>query len=454
MHTISVTVTPWNPVPTNTLPIWLRATLSEQRVGGALGGSGGLQEQFCFNDGETEDHLIQPELFILGDRVWYDTDRDGIQHQLETTEPGVEGITVELYGNGDCTGTPLAADVTDAVGNYLFTELGAGTYCIAFSNIPADWEITAQDQGGDDTVDSDANASAQITNITLSAHDLTQDMGLYRPGRIGDTVWCDADGEEDFDAGEGVPGVTVTLYSDPNCNGDESDGVMLASTTTGADGYYLFSNLVTGPPDCGQKACYVVKVDAEDEQLGECKLPITPVKHATALCATHFEDLEADFGFQEPISICGFVYDDLNGNGVLDPGEPPIPDVLITLEDDQGNVVAQAATDENGGYCFYGYRAGTYFVTETDPEGYVSTNSLPGTGGSQENENRIRVDATTPGLTYRTQDFLDYRVRVGGATLATNPLRALLPWAGLVALVAALAAAGLVWKVSVARRIG
>jgi hypothetical protein len=294
--------------------------------------------------------------------------------------------------------------------------------------------------------------------INLTVDDLTQDMGLYRPGAIGDRVWCD-DGDGVYEDGEGLNNVTVTLYSDPNCNGDEADGVVLATTVTADDGlgqpgYYLFDDLLTGPPDCGQNQCYVVKVDANDDDLGDCILPITPIEYGTALCATAPTDEEADFGFQEPITICGFVYDDLNGNGVLDPGEPPIPDVLITLEDEQGNVVAQTTTNIHGNYCFYGYPPGIYFVVETDPAGYDSTNSLPGQGGTKEDDNRIRVEATTPGQTYQTQDFLDFRVPVGGATLPPNPLRAVLPRAVLTALVGVLVAARLVWKASSNRRAG
>ena len=44
------------------------------------------------------------------------------------------------------------------------------------------WQISPQDQGGDDTKDSDADpATGQIPNIQHTTHRLYEDVGLY-PG--------------------------------------------------------------------------------------------------------------------------------------------------------------------------------------------------------------------------------------------------------------------------------
>lgn len=73
-----------------------------------------------------------------------------------------------------------------------------------------------------------------------------------------------------------------------------------------------------------------------------------------------------------PCSPCGgtmgdFVFQDLNGNNVQDPGEPGIEGVEITLHDDQGNLLATTVTDALGGYMFDGLCGGTYTVT-VDPD--------------------------------------------------------------------------------------
>lgn len=69
-----------------------------------------------------------------------------------------------------------------------------------------------------------------------------------------------------------------------------------------------------------------------------------------------------------------FVWVDLNGNNLQDPGEPGIPNVLLVLKDDQGNVLDYATTDGDGMYAFNGACAGTYTI-EIDlssvPAGYL-----------------------------------------------------------------------------------
>ena len=108
-----------------------------------------------------------------------------------------------------------------------------------------------------------------------------------------------------------------------------------------------------------------------------------------------------------PVSICGNVYNDLNANGQIDPGEPKLSGVTITLLDGSGNALATTTTDANGHYCFTGLPAGTYMVMETDLPGYVSTNAIPGPSAVKNNVNKITVTATTPGTTYQPNDFLD-----------------------------------------------
>ncbi len=128
-------------------------------------------------------NIVEVPVLELGGYVWHDVDKDGIQ---DAGEEGVPDIDAALYDNGDCTGNIIQTDTTDTDGFYLFTDLVSGTYCIQFSNIPAGWSITLQDQDMDDAVDSDADqTTAQIQNIVLTASDLTRDMGLQRPTPIG-----------------------------------------------------------------------------------------------------------------------------------------------------------------------------------------------------------------------------------------------------------------------------
>ena len=110
----------------------------------------------CIRDSETPDDpkidagLVK--LVSVGDYVWYDVNRDGIQGEGEAPVPGV---TVNLYD--DETGELLATAVTDENGFYSFTDLWAGaTYTIEFVK-PAGTSFTSMGAGEDDTVDSNAD---------------------------------------------------------------------------------------------------------------------------------------------------------------------------------------------------------------------------------------------------------------------------------------------------------
>ncbi len=93
--------------------------------------------------------------YCVGDFVWYDLDRDGIQ---DFGEPGVEGVVVTAY---DCvTGAQLGQDTTDGDGRYVICWCNTGDanpFLVVFSSLPAGYAFTLQDQGTDDTVDSDVD---------------------------------------------------------------------------------------------------------------------------------------------------------------------------------------------------------------------------------------------------------------------------------------------------------
>lgn len=61
--------------------------------------------------------VCDPSPIEIGNYVWKDSNRDGIQ---DPDEPAIQGATVALYEK--CSGTPIATAVTDATGNYYFSS--------------------------------------------------------------------------------------------------------------------------------------------------------------------------------------------------------------------------------------------------------------------------------------------------------------------------------------------
>src|SRR5207237_511940 len=77
-------------------------------------------------------------------------------------------------------------------------------------------------------------------------------------------------------------------------------------------------------------------------------------------------DQTIDFGFYKPVSIGNFVWNDLNGNGIQDNGEPGINGVKVTVSGTTGTGASfseSQTTSGNGAYQFTDVPPGTYSVT-------------------------------------------------------------------------------------------
>jgi fimbrial isopeptide formation D2 family protein len=141
----------------------------------------------------------------------------------------------------DSNGNVVATTTTDSNGNYLFANLQPGTYSVEFVK-PAGYALTTANAGGNDAADSDADKTTGRTqSVTLAGgeNNLTLDAGLVKLGKIGDKVWYDTDVDGVQDNTEpAIPNVTVRLL--------DSNGNVIATTTTDSNGNYLFDNLEPG----------------------------------------------------------------------------------------------------------------------------------------------------------------------------------------------------------------
>jgi len=83
-------------------------------------------------------------------------------------------------------------------------------------------------------------------------------------------------------------------------------------------------------------------------------------------------------------SLSGYVYLDLNNDGIKQCGERGIGGVSVALKNSLGQVVAVTTTDSAGKYCFVNLPAGTYSIVKTSPAGYVDgLNSLGTVNGTR-----------------------------------------------------------------------
>ncbi len=229
----------------------------------------------------------------LGNRVWYDTNNDGLDNDgagnVAGSSAGVANVTVELYQDSNGNGLYNSGDslitttTTDGSGYYAFTELTQTTsvntaylVVIAGSNFTSGGPLADyvssdgngssapdpdNDQDQDDNGDLLTALGVVASNaITLTAGDeptlgsgessdggnltgidangnQTVDFGFYKLS-VGNYIWEDYNNDGWADSGEpGLDGITVTLLGD--------SGTVIATTVT-SSGYYTFTGLISG----------------------------------------------------------------------------------------------------------------------------------------------------------------------------------------------------------------
>ena len=190
----------------------------------------------------------------VGNFVWFDANKDGIQ---DADEAGVAGVTVTLTdgaGNPviDLDGNPVKPVTTDANGKYEFTNLmpnvdrivanaGEENYKVTFTP-PAGYSATKSYAAADG--EKDSNGADSSVTLTEGQNDETVDFGLVADGTIGDTLFWDVDnngGSAPSGPDKPLAGVTVTLTFKTPAGVEKT-----LTTTTDANGKYKFKNLAPG----------------------------------------------------------------------------------------------------------------------------------------------------------------------------------------------------------------
>ena len=283
------------------------------------------------NSGRTNitlDIAIRPFQYI-GDRVWLDVNRNGIQ---DFGESGLPGVKVELYNTSDVL---QQTTYTANNGSYYFAAL-PGTYYVKFSDLPSGLTFTTPSLGGNPALDSDPNPSTGNTaNITLtSGVDITTiDAGVMSAAGVGNFVWNDLNNNGQQDVGEpGISGVFVGLY---NSADDSIVGAAITNSLgnyfigSNPGNYYLKVNVPSGYNLTTQAASGVPSSQNSDANTSTFKT------NTFALSTSVNNDL--DFGLvlkPNTIVACGNVplrYTDINSNIVLDKFVPSSGQILTNV---------------------------------------------------------------------------------------------------------------------------
>jgi protocatechuate 3,4-dioxygenase beta subunit len=354
----------------------------------------------------TVDFGFVPQLASLGDTVWYDSTRNNIQ---DSGEAGVPNVTVRLL---DSTNTVIATTTTLANGTYLFDNLVPGVYSVEFdiSTLPTNYRFVAQDVGGDDMRDSDANPSTGRTiqtTLTAGENDLSWDAGIYQLASIGDRVWYDANRDGVQDPMEnGVPNVTVNLL--------DGSGTLIASTITDANGNYQFIDLEPGNyaievvPPAGY--AFTLQDSASGTDSSDSDVDPTTGRTIVTTLDPGEDDRDWDAGLIDIMSLGNLVWLDSNNNGTVDLSENGMSGITVNLYRDSNNdgtpdgaAIATTTTNVTGHYLFTALISDTYIVEIVPPVGYLSsTGRNASASGSYEpapNPNSVATDNDDNGTT-------------------------------------------------------
>lgn len=176
--------------------------------------------------------LVPGSIPIKGDFVWNDLNGNGLQ---DAGEPGIDGVTVNLYEDSDGDGVPEPGSdqlythtITQGGGNYIFSDFPVGSYFIEFTNLPSGFNPTHTNVGVNEAIDSDGLIIGVFT-VTNTTDNRDCDLGLILgdpptlcicegcPDKDEDGIWDILDKDSDNDGilnvDEGFECETVDLSS-------------------------------------------------------------------------------------------------------------------------------------------------------------------------------------------------------------------------------------------------
>ena len=273
---------------------------------------------------------------VISGEVYNDLTGSGV---LAAGDPGLQGWKVSVFNS---SGSVAGSATTGAGGNFSIGGLNPGTYTVS-EQLQSGWTPTAP-------------ASPGTFKVTLASGgvDSGLNFGNFQNTTISGEVFNDLNGDGKLENGEpGLANWTVTLLA--------SSGEAF-STKTNSSGAFKFSNLGPGS--------YAV---LETTQAGWVQTLPTQPSFYRITPQSGADTNGLNFGNFQLVTVSGEVYNDLNDNGKLDPGEPGLQGSTVNLENSSGAIVATTTSNANGVYHFSSVAPGSYIVAEILQSGWTQT---------------------------------------------------------------------------------
>ncbi len=203
-----------------------------------------------------------------------------------------------------------------------------------------------------------AGATLNLDGLHLYVHSEQINGTVVAGGAvISGEIYDDANGNGSLDNGEaGIAGLTINLTN-------TSTNSTYATTTT-SGGLYSLTGIAAGTYTLSEvvPAGYVQTAPASP---GTYTITVVSGQTVTG----------ENFGDHPTASISGAVFNDLNGDGSLENGEPGLAGFSVKLLNSSSQVVGTATTNSSGSYSFTSLLPGSYTVQVTSLAGYVASSS-------------------------------------------------------------------------------
>ncbi len=291
--------------------------------------------------------------------AFQDVNYNGIYDDGDLPMPGVRVTAYRASGYNYGTVT------TDANGLYTFSALRSNEYRL-MSSLPADGSFYTKVGTGDNANRfTSVSRDAQVRDLNLvSGASMQVNVGLLYGASLSGSVYYDADFSGTKGANEkAAGGQAVRLIG--------SDGTVVASSNTAANGSYSFSGILPGS--------YVITMKAPDRYAftrpgtgnvlisrgnGEgTSEPITIEMGKTYTAV--------DIGLVEPGLVEGTLFGDANDNGVFDTDEGGLDGTKVTLVNEETGETYETVIRQDAAYRFDAVLPGTYHVEIVIPDGSI-----------------------------------------------------------------------------------
>jgi hypothetical protein len=310
---------------------------------------------------------------IVNGTVWNDVDADGVRDKDPSTaafsDPGIANRTVFVDLNSNGIFDPTEPNtMTGLDGGYSIVGVQPGSIRVILIGSPG-WQTTAPTSGSRSIT---LRNAGNIDGIDFGS-------ATIKDSSIRGTVFADSNSDGVRNAGEkGLAGIVLYLDLDDDGVYDPTE----PSAVTSADQFFT--------PDVNEAGTYGFTHLASGTYAVRTVLPETlsatpsDQRSRTVVIAGGQGQTGVDSAARyRPNEIRGVKFDDQNGNGQREPGEPGVGGSTIFIDLDRDGLQdagePTTSTQSDGSYAFSGLTPGAYVVRQVLDLGHTGT--FPATSG-------------------------------------------------------------------------